>query len=88
MVLYGGHFHKWKSYGILVWGFGPIFYFWVIDSLAWFWMWSTCKSTQLMLVFLNLGPTPFQLYTYNLPDNAICDISIYADHTILSSKSD
>ena len=41
-----------------------------------------------MLVFLNLGPMPFQLYTYNFPDNAICDISIYADHTILSSKSD
>ena len=35
-----------------------------------------------------LGPTPFLLYINNLPDHAIFDIAIYADHTTFYSKCD
>ena len=33
-----------------------------------------------------LGPTLFLLYINDLPDDVICDISIYADDTTLYSK--
>ena len=35
-----------------------------------------------------LGPTLFLLYINDLPDDVICDIAIYADHTTLYSKCD
>ena len=35
-----------------------------------------------------LGPTFFLLYINDLPDDAICDIAIYADDTTLYSKCD
>ena len=35
-----------------------------------------------------LGPTLFLLYINYLPDDVICDIAIYADHTTLYSKCD
>ena len=35
-----------------------------------------------------LGPTLFLLYIYDLPDDVICDIAIYADDTTLYSKCD
>ena len=35
-----------------------------------------------------LGPTPFLLYIDDLPDDAICDIAIYADGTTLYSNYD
>ena len=35
-----------------------------------------------------LGPTLFLLYTNDLPDDAICNIAIYADDTTLYSKCD
>ena len=35
-----------------------------------------------------LGPTLFLLYINNLPDNVICNITIYADDTTLYSKCD
>ena len=35
-----------------------------------------------------LGPTLFLLYINDLPDNVICDISIYADDTTVYSKCD
>ena len=33
-----------------------------------------------------LGPTLFRLYINDLPDDVICNIAIYADHTTLYSK--
>ena len=73
--------HQWSLY---CWSI--FFYFCVIDSLAWFWMGSPCKNSQLMLVFLNLGPTSFQLCIDNLPDNAISNIGICADNTTVSGS--
>ena len=35
-----------------------------------------------------LGPALFLLYIDDLPDDAICDIAIYADDTTLYSKCD
>ena len=35
-----------------------------------------------------LGPTLFQLYIDDLPDDVICNIAIYADDTTLYSKCD
>ena len=35
-----------------------------------------------------LGPTLFLLYIYDLPDDVIYNIAIYADNTILHSKCD
>ena len=35
-----------------------------------------------------LGPTLFLLYIYDLPDDVICDIAIYADETTLYSMCD
>ena len=35
-----------------------------------------------------LDPTCFLLYINNLPDDAICNIAIYADDTSLYSKCD
>ena len=35
-----------------------------------------------------LGPTTFLLYINDLPDNAICNIAIYADDTTLYCNCD
>ena len=35
-----------------------------------------------------LGPTVFLLYINDLPDNVICNITIYADDSTLYSKCD
>ena len=35
-----------------------------------------------------LGPTAFLLYINDLPDDAVCNIAIYTDDTIVYSKSD
>ena len=35
-----------------------------------------------------LGPTPFLLNINDLPDDVVCDISIYADDTTFYSKWD
>ena len=60
----------------------------VIDGFSWFWMGSLLKNIHLMLEFLK---TPFlalhfSYYTYDLPDNVICNIDVYADDTTLYSK--
>ena len=44
------------------------------------------KSSQEYPV--NACPTLFLLYINDLPDDAICNISIYADDTTLYSKCD
>ena len=47
------------------------------------------KNIQLMWEFLKgsiLDPTLFLLYINDLPEDVICDIAIYADHTTLYSK--
>ena len=52
------------------------------------------KSSQKYLVNAGfpqgsiLGPTLFLLYINDLPDDAICDIPIYADDATLYSKCD
>ena len=54
----------------------------VIDGFGWFWMESLPKNIQLMLEFLKA-----RSWSY-LPDDFICNISIYADDTTLYSKFD
>ena len=52
------------------------------------------KSSQEYPVYVGapqgsiLGPTLFQLYIDDLPDDVICNIAIYADDTTLYSKCD
>ena len=52
------------------------------------------KSSQEYPVYVGvpqgsiLGPTLFLPYINDLPDDAICDIAIYADDTTLYSKCD
>ena len=63
----------------------------VIDDFRWFWMGSLYKNMQSMLKFLQgsiLGPTIFQLYINDLPDDVTCNITIYAVNTTLWSKRD
>ena len=51
------------------------------------------KSSQKYLVNAGvpqvsiLDPTLFLHYIYDLPDDVVCDIAIYADDTTLCSKS-
>ena len=83
--------HKLKSYGISGQIFGLIFSFLsnrqlrvVLDG----------KSSQEYPVNVGVpqgsivGPTLFQLYINDLPDDVICDIAIYADDTTPHSKCD
>ena len=64
--------------------------FLVIDGFGWFWMGSLHKNIQLMLEFLIVirSPTLFLLYISDLPDDVVCNISIYAGDTTLYSKCD
>ena len=61
----------------------------VIDDFEWFWMEILHKKIQLMWEFLK-APffTLFLLYINDLPDDVICDITIYADDTTLYSRCD
>ena len=90
-VLQAGLFHKLKSYGISGQIFGFIFSFLsnrqlqvVLDG----------KSSQEYPVNAGvrqgsiLVPTLFLLYINDLPDDAIYNIAVYADDTILYSKYD
>ena len=61
----------------------------VMDGFEWFWMGSIHKNIQLMLEFLKvLGPTVFLLYINDLPDDVVCNITIYADDSTFYSKCD
>ena len=90
-VWHAGLLHKLKSYGISGQIFGLISSFLsnrrlrvVLDG----------KSSQEYPVNAGvpqgsiLGPTFFLLYINDLPDNVICDITLYADDTALYSKCD
>ena len=90
-VWHAGHLHKLQSYGISGQIFSLISSFLsnrqlrvVLDG----------KSSQEYSVNAGipqgsiLGPTLFLLYINDLPDDAICDIAIYADDTTLYSKCD
>ena len=63
----------------------------VIDGLEWLWMENLHKNIQLMLEFLKapfLVLDFFLFYINDLPDDVICDITIYADDTTRYSKCD
>ena len=90
-VWHGGLLHKLKSYGISGQIFGLISSFFsnrrlrvVLDG----------KSSQEYPINAGvpqgsiLDPILFRLYINDLPDDAICNIAIYADDTTLYSKSD
>ena len=90
-VWHGGLLHKLKSYGISGQIFGLISSFFsnrrlrvVLDG----------KSSQEYPINAGvpqgsiLDPILFPLYINDLPDDAICNIAIYADDTTLYSKSD
>ena len=90
-VWHAGLLHKLKSYGISGQIFGLISSFLsnrqlrvVLDG----------KSSQEYPVNAGVpqgsifGPTLFLLYINDLPDDAICNIAIYADDTTLYSKCD
>ena len=90
-VWHAGLFHELTSYGILGQIFSLISCFLsnrrlrvVLDG----------KSSQEYPVNVGvlqgsiLGPTLFLLYINDLPDDGICNITIYADETTLYSKCD
>ena len=63
----------------------------VIGSFGWFWIGDFHKNIQLLLEFLRglfLVLHFSYLYINDLPDDVICNISIYADDTALYSKRD
>ena len=83
--------HKLRCYGISSQIFDLIFSF---LSSRWLQVILEGKSSQEYPVNVGvpqesfLGPTLSLLYINGLPDNAICNIVIYADNTTLYSKCD
>ena len=59
----------------------------VIGGFGWFWMGNLQNNIQLILEFLK-GSFLVLLYINDLPDDVICNITIYADDTTLYSKCD
>ena len=90
-VLHARLLHELKSYGISVQIFGPISSF---LSNRWLGVVFDGKSSQEYLVNARvpqgsvLGFTLFLLYIYDLPDDVVCDIAIYADDATLYSICD
>ena len=90
-VCHAGLLHKLKSYGISDQIFGLITSF---LSNMWLRVVLNGKSSQEYPVNAGfpqgsiLGPTLFLLYINDLPDDVICNITIYADDTTLYSKCD
>ena len=60
----------------------------VTDSFEWFWMESLHRNIQSMLVFLMAQFLVLHFSYYDLPENVICDIAIYADDTTLYCNCD
>ena len=91
-VWHAGLLHKLMFYVILGQIFGLISpYFSVIDNFKWFWIGSLQKNIRLKLEFLKaplLVQTLSLLYTKDLPDDVICNNTIYNDDTTLYSKCD
>ena len=89
--IYAGLLHKLKSSGISGQIFGLISSF---LSNRWLRVVLDGKSSQEYPVNTGvpegsiIGPTLFLLYINDLPDDVICNISIYADDTTLYSKCD
>ena len=81
-VLHAGILHKLKSYVISGQVFGLIFLFSVKNGFWWFWIGIFYKNTQLML------DAYATLYVNDIPDDVICNITIYADDTTLYPKFD
>ena len=87
-VWHAGLLHKRKSYGISGQVFGLIFSF---LSNIWLQVVLDGKSSQEYPVNAGvpqgsfLGPALFLLHINDLPENAICNIAIYADDTTLYS---
>ena len=90
-VWHAGLLHKLKSYGTSGQIFGLISSF---LSNRWLRVVLDGRSSQEYPVNAGvpqgsiLGPTLFLLYINDLPDEAICNIAIYADDTTLYSKCD
>ena len=90
-VWHAGLFHKFNSYGISGQIFGLIFSFLSNRRLR---VLLNGKYSQEYPVNAGvpegpiLGPTFFLLYINDLPDDIICNITIYADDTTLYSKCD
>ena len=90
-VWHAGLLHKFKSYGISGQIFVLIFSFLSNRRLQ---VLLDGKSSQEYPVNAGvpegpiLGPTFFLLYINDLPDDVICNITIYADDTTLYSKCD
>ena len=61
-----------------------------IDGFEWFWMGSLHKNIELTLQFLKapflLGPTLFLPYINVLPDDVLCDNTVYADDSFHSNN--
>ena len=91
MVWHAGLFYKLQSYGMPGQIFGLISLFLSNRQLRVVLDW---KSSQEYSVNAgvpqgsSLGPTLFQLYINDLPDDVISDIAIYTDDTTLYSKCD
>ena len=90
-VWHAGLLHKLKSYGISGQIFGLISSFLSNGQLR---LVLDGKSSQEYPINAGvpqgsiLGPTLFQLYINDLPDDVICNIAIYADDNALYSKFD
>ena len=90
-VWHAGLFYKLKSYGISGQIFGRISCFLSNSRLQ---VVLGVKSSQKCPVNAGvpqgfiLGPILFLLYTYDLPDDCICNIAIYDDDATLYSKCD
>ena len=80
--------HKLKSYGISDQIFGLISFF-LSNSQLRVALDGKCSQEHLVNVGIPqssiLGPTLFQLYINDLPDDVVCNIVIYTDDTTLYS---